>query len=173
MARNRRSHNRDDRPRPRPGFEGVVISARPAWIKRRGKPAKYYDTRVEYDDGYEVGIAQLFLPAASYLPVGTSVRVVRSRNGELSVLPDRQEKRVVAPGASWRKPDLKGVLLAVIIGVVVIGALVATVALVLYNSQDRISDIIKEGPTTSGPSTSGGSSTPTDQLSPTPTSTPS
>lgn len=168
MVRRQRSHSRDDRPRPRPGFEGVVISARPAWLKRQGKPAKYYDTRVEYDDGYELGLAQLFLPASSHLPVGAAVRVVRSREGALSVLPDRQQPRDVKPGESWKKPDLKAVLYALIAGAVLIGAIVASVTMLLNNSQDKITDLIKDVPTTSP----GPSGTPTPTPTPSPTQTP-
>ncbi|NUS71932.1 MAG: hypothetical protein HOQ05_00845 [Corynebacteriales bacterium] len=147
-----------------------MISSRPAWLKRQGKPAKYYDTRIEYDDGYELGFAQLFLPASSHLPVGAAVRVVRSRQGELSVLPDRQQLREAKPGESWKKPDLKAVLYALIAGAVLIGALVASVTMLLNNSQDKITDLIKEGPTTSPGSS--GTPTPTPTITPSPTQTP-
>lgn len=147
---------------PRPGFDGVVVTAVPVWLNRDGRQVKYYDTRVEFDDGFELQEAQLFIRSYDQLPPGAAVRVIRSRSGQLQVVPEPKNIPEPERGASWRKPDIKTAIVGVVVLLVVIGAVVGAVLLYLQVSQQQVADLIKEG------------STPSPTASPTPsTQTPS
>lgn len=133
------------KPKPRPGFEGVVISSVPVWLnKNNEKPTKYFDTRIEYDDGGGIKRAQCFVRAFEYLPPDALVRVQVSRSGRLRIAPDIDD--TPQPGATWRNPDIKTGVIALIIGAFIVAAIVGGVFLYLKVSQGQLTKISEQNP---------------------------
>jgi hypothetical protein len=136
---------------PRPGFEGVVVGAVPVWLKGEdGKSQKYFDLRIEYDDGSGPQRAQSFVRPYRYLPPDTLVRVQISRSGRLTITPEYDE--TVEAGAEWNKPDIKTGVIALAIGVSIIVVLIVGAFLYFKFSQDQVADIIKNTQPTATPS---------------------
>ncbi len=107
-------------------YHGKITAAIPLWrTNADGYPAKYYDTRVRYENDDGAQFLQIMIPADEYAPVGSTVEV-EERAGKVRVTTRPRQNRDVR-GFSWSKPDIKtagivlGVILAIVLAIALIG----------------------------------------------------
>lgn len=126
---------------PAPGFEGIVVSSVAVWLKdNAGKSTKYFDTKVEFDDGTGTKRAQVFVRPFDYLPPDSLVRVRRSKSGKLRIVPMLDE--TIEPGADWKKPDIRTGVIAIALGVLIIVSIIGGAFLYLKFSEKQVEDLI-------------------------------
>ncbi|MGH3545508.1 MAG: hypothetical protein ACRDPW_06245 [Mycobacteriales bacterium] len=112
---------------------GEVVASIAIWQPNaNGVVTKYYDTRIRYvtDNGRQV--LKIVVPAIDSLPPGTRVEVEeQTANGRIRV---HRTKAPPAKGVSWKKPDVRGALIALTI-IVAITVLIGAIGYLIGRSK--------------------------------------
>ncbi|PZS09001.1 MAG: hypothetical protein DLM55_07400 [Acidimicrobiales bacterium] len=107
-------------------YPGKVTAAISLWQPNSdGVLAKRYDTRITYVSDHGPEQLKITVPALDFLPTGTRVNVEKQNSGRVRV---HRKIPPLAKGASWKRPDIKGAFIAL----VVILALTAVIGVIGY-----------------------------------------
>gem|GEM_PF-5696047 len=113
-----------------PSSDGTI--AQHGAVTRHGAVTKHYDTRIRYvtDDGPQV--LKIVVPAVDFLPLGTRVDVEeQSVTGRVRV---HRRTPPPAKGMSWKRPDLRGALIA-LVAILAITAIIGVIGYLIGRSK--------------------------------------